>query len=50
MILLKKGKAHNTINGTMPAVAVERDAADTVIEMTALSLPHLDEKIWSVFR
>ncbi len=32
MILLKKGKAHNRIKGTIIAVAVERAAADTSIE------------------
>ena len=35
MILLKKGKAHSTIKGTIVAVAVECVAADTIIERRA---------------
>lgn len=34
-IRLKKGKAHNIINGTIAAVAVERAAADTTIASIA---------------
>ena len=40
MILLKKGNAHRTINGTMIAVGVERVTADTSIaSIEANSVP-----------